>query len=127
MTYSFHHIHLVCSSLEQMMSFFLDLLGANFIELTKFGDADGARLNLDGVIINLRASREGEENLENASRTRYGYDHIGLEVEDMEAAFKKLTNRGIHFINPPREKGNKITAFFNWPDNISVELIQPLN
>ena len=43
------------------------------------------------------------------------------------ATFKKLTNRGIHFINPPRDKGNKITAFFNGLDNISVELIQPLN
>ncbi len=85
------------------------------------------RLCRRSLNINLRASREGEENLENASRTRYGYDHIGLEVEDMEAAFKKLTNRGIHFINPPRDKGNKITAFFNGPDNISVELIQPLN
>lgn len=43
------------------------------------------------------------------------------------AVFKKLTNRGIHSIIPPRDKGNKITAFFNGPDNISVELIQPLN
>ena len=31
MKYTFHHLHLVCSDLEQMIAFFTDTLGAGLV------------------------------------------------------------------------------------------------
>ena len=91
MTYSLHHVHLICKDLEEMISFFKEAIGARFVEHRKFGTADGATLNLQGIDINLRVVREGEEIRENKTLSTYGYDHIGLQVENLQAAYENLT------------------------------------
>ena len=60
MTYSLHHVHLICRDLEKMIGFFEEAIGAEFVEHRKFGTADGATLDLQGININLRVAREGE-------------------------------------------------------------------
>ena len=84
MTYSFHHLHLVCRDLEQMIDFFVEVIGAKLVKRRKFGNAEGAALDLQGVGINLRIAREGEETRDNLTQSTYGYDHIGLQVEDVQ-------------------------------------------
>jgi catechol 2,3-dioxygenase-like lactoylglutathione lyase family enzyme len=86
MTYRLHHIHLICQNLETMISFFAEVLGASLVARRKFGTADGATLNLDGIDINLRVAREGEEIRRDIDQSKYGYDHIGLAVEDIQVA-----------------------------------------
>lgn len=126
MTYRYHHLHVICSDLEQMIGFFSETLGAKLVLRRKFGTADGATLDLNGTRINIRVAREDEEIREDASRTRYGYDHLGLEVEDLDTSYKELSDRGFSFISPPKEMGEVKFAFFKGPDNITVELIQQL-
>jgi len=126
MTYSLHHVHLICQDLEKMIAFFEDAIGAKFVEHRKFGTADGAMLNLQGITINLRVAREGEEIRENLSPSNYGYDHIGLQVEDLQAAHDDLVQRGYSFFMPPTETADNIIAFFKGPENITIELLQPL-
>ena len=124
MTYRFHHIHLICRNLDQMIDFFSKTLGVTLVERRKFGTADGAILDLDGTTINLRVAREDEQMLEETSEKPYGYDHIGLEVEDIKAAYRELTNKGFVFSVPPKDFGDLIIAFFQGPENITVELVQ---
>ena len=126
MTYSLHHVHLICKDLEEMISFFKDAIGARFVEPQKLGPADGATLNLQGIDINLRVVREGEEIRENKTLSTYGYDHIGLQVENLQAAYENLTNRGYSFFMPPTEAAGLMIAFFKGPENITIELVQPL-
>ena len=126
MTYRFHHIHLICRDLEVMITFFSEVLGAKLVARQKFGTADGASLDLRGTTINLRVAREDEEMIGNASQARFGYDHIGLEVENLEATYKDLTDRGYTFFIPPKDATNLRIAFFKGPENITVELVQPL-
>ena len=126
MTYRFHHIHLICRDLESMIRFFADSIGANLVERRKFGTADGATLNLNGIDINLRVAREGEDIRENLVQSTYGYDHIGLEVEDVHAAYDDLTKRGYEFFMPPTEAAGLLIAFFKGPENITIELVEPL-
>ena len=45
MTYSLHHVHLICLDLEKMIAFFEDAIDAKFVEHRKFGTADGAVLD----------------------------------------------------------------------------------
>ena len=124
MTFRFHHIHVICRELETMISFFRDVLNASLVERRKFGTADGATLNLQGIDINLRVAREGEDIQNNLDRSKYGYDHIGLEVDDIHSAFNDLTRRGYEFFMPPTPAAGLIIAFFKGPENITIELVQ---
>jgi predicted enzyme related to lactoylglutathione lyase len=60
-----------------------------------------------------------------ASQSTYGYDHIGLEVEDIESVYKDLTARGFSFFMPPTNIPNLKIAFFKGPEDITIELCQP--
>ena len=125
MTYNLHHVHLICRDLEKMIRFFEEALGTKLVERRKFGTADGATLDLQGIDINLRVAREGEELRENLTPSSYGYDHIGLQVEDVQAAYDDISNRGYSFFMPPTEGAGSIIAFFKGPENITIELVQP--
>lgn len=126
MAYRFHHVHIICRDLEKMISFFTGALGATLVARQKFGTADGASLDLQGITVNLRVSRADEQMAGDASQTRYGYDHIGLEVEDIEAAFRDLTQRGFSFSVAPKEISHLKIAFFKGPEDITIELVEPL-
>ncbi len=126
MSYRLHHIHVICRDLEKMIAFLKDDIGANLVKRRKFGTADGATLNLAGIDINLRVAREGEEIKENLAQSTYGYDHIGLQVEDIQSAYTDLTQRGYQFFIPPTEAAGLMMAFFKGPENITIELVQPL-
>lgn len=127
MAYHFHHLHMICSNLEEMIKFFSGDLGAKLVERRKFGTADGASLDLNGYTINLRVAREGEEILDDESRPHYGYNHIAFQVEDLDATYGELTGKGIAFTGPPKDLGAVKVAFLKGPDNIEIELVQPLS
>ncbi len=126
MTYKYHHLHLICNDLDQMTEFFSETLGAKLVERRKFGTADGVSLDLNGCPIYLRVPREDEGTLEDASRTRSGYDHLGLEVEDVDTAYNQLVDKGFTFPVPPNTVGNVRIAFLKGPENITIELLQRL-
>ncbi len=109
-----------------MIRFFTEVLDAKLIGLKKFGTADGASLDVQGTTVNLRVRREDEALVGDASRATYGYDHIGLEVDDLEAAFKDLQARGFSFFMPPTDIPDLKIAFFKGPEDITIELVQPL-
>jgi catechol 2,3-dioxygenase-like lactoylglutathione lyase family enzyme len=110
-----------------MIGFFTETLGANLIARKKFGAADGASLDLNGTTINLRVARDDEEILGDASKPIYGYHHVALEVEDVEAAYRELANKGFTFSMTPQAFEKFRIAFFSGPDNITIELIQTSN
>ena len=124
MTYELHHIHLICRDLEKMIGFFTEAIGAKLVARRKFGTADGATLNLKGIDINFRVAREGEEIRDHIAPSTYGYDHIGLEVEDIHAAWEDLSKRGYEFTMTPTESAGLTIAFFKGPENITIELVQ---
>jgi catechol 2,3-dioxygenase-like lactoylglutathione lyase family enzyme len=127
MSYRFHHVHIVCKDLEKMIGFFTEVLAAELIDRRKFGTANGASLDLEGTTINLRVAREDEQMVGDASQSTYGLDHIGLEVDDIQLAFKDLTAQGYSFFMSPTEIPNMKIAFFKGPEDITIELCQPLS
>ncbi|MEJ5377546.1 MAG: VOC family protein [bacterium] len=122
----FHHMHLICRDLEGMIRFFTEVLGARLALRRKFGTADGATLDLAGATINLRVAKE-EETLEESSAARYGYDHLGVEVDDFQKAYEELKERGFEFYTPIQESHGICFAFFKGPEDIRVELVQKLS
>jgi catechol 2,3-dioxygenase-like lactoylglutathione lyase family enzyme len=126
MAYRFHHLHIICKDLEKMIAFFTETLEAKLVMRKKFGTADGASLDLQGTTVNLRISREDEAIVGDASQSSYGYDHIGLQVEDIETAYTELQAQGFSFLVPPTDIPNLKMAFFKGPEDITIELVQPL-
>ncbi len=61
-----------------------------------------------------------------ASQTRFGYDHLGLQVEDIDAAYEDLKTRGFKFFMAPKNIPDLRIAFFRGPEEITIELIQTL-
>lgn len=127
MTYRYHHFHLICSNLAHTEDFFTGMLGAKLIRRRKFGTADGAVLDLNGTTISLRAAREDDNIAGDSSQERYGYDHLGLAVEDLDAAYEELKEKGITFSVLPRNVEDGKMAFLKGPDGITIELFQPLS
>ena len=127
MTYRLHHLHLICKDLEGMISFFTEALDATLVARKKFGTADGATLDLQGTTVNLRVAREDEHMAGDASRASYGYDHLGLQVDDVDAAYRDLKSRGYSFFMEPKDIPDLRIAFFKGPEDITIELVQELN
>ena len=127
MTYRYHHFHLICSNLAHTEDFFTGTLGAKLIRRRKFGTADGALLDLNGITISLRTAREDDNITGDSSQQRYGYDHLGLAVEDLDAAYEELRKKGITFSVLPRDVEDGKMAFLKGPDGITIELFQPLS
>jgi catechol 2,3-dioxygenase-like lactoylglutathione lyase family enzyme len=127
MSFRFHHVHIICKDLEKMIEFFTEGLGADLVRRKKFGTADGASLDLQGTTINLRVARADEKLEGDASRTVYGYNHIGLEVEEIEAAYTDLSAQGYSFFMPPTNIPELRIAFFRGPEDIVIELVQRMN
>lgn len=126
MQFKFQHLHFICSDLKASENFFVDILGARLVEYTTFGPADGAKLDLDGTAIWLRVAVEGEPiGPREGGRKIFGYDHFGVTVDDLDAAHRELSGKGVVFMVPPKKAGNAALAFIQGPDNIVVELFQP--
>ena len=126
MNYRLHHLHLICKDLEGMIGFFTDALGATLLARKKFGTADGTSLDLQGTTVNLRVAREDEDIAGDASRTAYGYDHLGLQVDDVDAAYRDLKEKGFSFFMEPKDIPNLRIAFFKGFEDITIELVQEL-
>jgi glyoxylase I family protein len=124
MPFRFHHVHIICKDLEKMIGFFTESIGAELVKRKKFGTADGASLDLHGATINLRVARTDEKLDGDASRIVFGYNHIGLEVEDVEGAYTNLTAQGYSFFMPPTDIPDLRIAFFRGPEDIVIELVQ---
>jgi catechol 2,3-dioxygenase-like lactoylglutathione lyase family enzyme len=103
------------------------MLGAKLIERKKFRTADGAVIDLDGITIFLRTSRENDDIIGDSSQQRYGYDHLGLEVEDLDAVYEELKEKGVTFSILPTNVENGRMAFLKGPDGITIELFQTLS
>ena len=124
MTYKFHHIHLICSDLDEMQNFFIETLGASLVARKIFGDVEGAVIEFSGTSIYLRCARPGEEFGSGPAAKVFGYDHFGLIVDDIDAAYEELTAKGFTFDLPPTGPAAKM-AFFRGPDDVLIELFQP--
>ena len=123
---TFHHVHLLCSDLEQTISFFRDMFSATLVKYAKFGSADGATLDLNGTRVNLRVANDSETVAGDSSLLTHGYHHICVQTEDIDRGFSELSGQGVEFIAEPMDTPDSRIAFCKGPDNIVIEILQPM-
>ena len=118
-----NHLHIICDDLEQMKDFWTSGIGATFKEDRSFGGAAGTVLQLDALQINLRVPKSSETEIE-PNKASLGYDHLGMEVDDIESACSHLATFGCSIKSGPTELTDRKTVFLKGPENITLELIQ---
>jgi len=117
------HLHVICEDLEGMIKFWTLGVGAAFKSYRSFGNADGAVLNLDGLQINLRVPKDNEQSIKQNSLS-YGYDHLGLTVDDLDSACSRLAEFGCTIDSGPTELNDRKIVFLKGPEDITLELME---
>ena len=121
------HIHLVCRDMAPTIGFFTENFGAELVCKKRFGNADGAVLDLSGTTINLRLALPDEKLVEHAAAKPLGYHHIGIQVEDIEAMYRGLVDKGFSFPTTPMDIEGYRIAFVEGPENLVLELMEPMD
>jgi catechol 2,3-dioxygenase-like lactoylglutathione lyase family enzyme len=140
-----HHTCITVSNLEQSIAFYRDLLGLELVmieESERSGDDRSKALGVPRARVKLAILRAGDaqvELIEYVTAAGRPYDrcnndagamHIAFQVEDIDAAYRRLLDHGVRFTAPPATipagpmAGWRWTYFFD-PDGVSLEIIQP--
>lgn len=122
--YTFDHIHVFCSNLDESARWFVDGLGAEVVDRPESRGVPSVRLRLGGANVYLRPKRE-DENLAAPGPQHFGADHFGLRVADVDATVAELRTRGVFIEVEPWDfsPGSRI-AFIKGPDGVRIELVQ---
>ncbi|MBL6454645.1 VOC family protein [Belnapia sp. T6] len=122
-TYTADHIHLRSADPVAAARFYVEALGAK--EASRV-DVNGAlRIILDLGSFRLFLEQVPESTARTPEPPFIGIEHIGLGVNDLDAAATDLRGRGVRFTTEPREArpGVRI-AFIEGPDRVRIELIE---
>jgi catechol 2,3-dioxygenase-like lactoylglutathione lyase family enzyme len=124
-TYRYDHIHLRTRDLQAAIDFYVNMFDAKRVEFVQSNGVPRVDLDLNGLTIFIAEVDAGAA-IPSAPETPYvGLDHLGLRVEDIDAAAAELKRRGANIIKGPVtiRPGVRI-AFVQGPDNVRIELLE---
>ena len=111
--YSFNHRHLIVDDVPKTVAFYEGTLGAKKVQEMEFRGIPIVRLELDGLPLTI------------SQQIHAGVgDHIGLAVDDFEAAVTELRTQGVEFIVEPTDLGFAKFAFIKDVAGTTLEVIQ---
>ena len=136
----FNHVVITVSNMENSIDFYtsaFDLEITNTIKHLEYTTADGTVTNRDIHVVLLKFPGQDFvwEMVENpnlvASESPSLYQHVGVDVTNMETAFNRLVNAGAEIVVAPRLVKmiglETRQAFLKGPDGEMIELMQILS
>ena len=118
----FHHLHQFCSELQPTIDFWVEVLDAKFETFRKFGDDDGAVLDMNSV---TKIFLKKVDCAPRDAAVRAGMDHPGILVDDLDAVLSKAESRpDSHVSKAPFVSGTLRCAFITGPEGMLVEVMQ---
>lgn len=120
---SLNHISIVCSSVEESLDFYMNVLGFTPIRRPGSFDFDGAWLFNYGIGIHLLQS-EHPESLPAKKEINPKDNHISFQCESMVAVERRLKELGVPYIQRCVEEGGIYVdqIFFHDPDGFMIEI-----
>ena len=114
-----HHIHFAGHEVKKMQAWYADIFGAKPMQRGPFEAADMPGVNL---------TYSPTEAIQEPTKGRV-LDHIGFEIDNLEAFCKKLEKKGIKFDRPYQEVPSLgiAIAFFTDPWGTYIELTEGLD
>lgn len=125
MAWSYDHVHLKASNLEETISFYQKNFGAVQKFSAKIRGMSIVGMDINGMTLLISDTAEGENPHPGSAELHYGLIHFGLRCQDLEQSAAELKNNGVEFTMDPTDirEGTKI-AFIKAPDQVLIELLQ---
>ncbi|MDJ0953016.1 MAG: VOC family protein [Acidimicrobiia bacterium] len=121
----FHHVHIKAKKPRMTARWWEDMFGAKILPEFAFGTMLFTPVELDGVRINItgHAPEEAEGMAEPQAIPYWGLEHVGIEVDDMDAILSRFEEQGFKiYVRRPGPGGYEI-AFVDAPDGVVLELL----
>lgn len=125
MAQKFHHVHIKSKKPRLTARWWEDMFGATILPEFEFGTMLFTPVELDGVRINItgHAPEEAEGMAEPQGIPYWGLEHVGIEVDDMDAILTRFEEQGRKiYVRRPGPGGYEI-AFVDAPDGVVLELL----
>ncbi len=121
-----NHLHFRSEDPDEAAKFYCDNFGAVITSERKLSTTKAIQLALNGQpLMTISGRAEGEDPVPGSTEPRYGLDHFGFEVDDMDAVAAHLKANGVQLnCEPWTMPSGSMVAFIVAPDQVSVELIQ---
>jgi predicted enzyme related to lactoylglutathione lyase len=79
----------------------------------------------DGIAVNISGDRTGEAMGVGDAAAHWGLEHFGIEVDDIDAEFKRLEDLGAKILDgPTKTPTGLIIGFIQAPDDVRIEVMQ---
>ena len=130
MKYEFSHVHVLCTDLEPVVTFFTEAFGAEVVRRRMIGAAatakPGADVKVGDCMLYLKAMGSDWKSPD-PTDSICGYNHIAFLVDDVKASLKELTARkDTRMVLEPYVAGSRLCAFVAGPDNLYVEVMEDI-
>ena len=124
-SYGRAHIHLKAQDVETSVRWYCHVLGGQITQKSMFRGSEEYEIDINGTAIVVSGELEDELPLPVALHPRFGLDHFGFRVDDMDAAVGDLKAKGIPFVEEPWtiRPGLRL-ACIEAPDRVRIELIE---
>ena len=127
MAYSFNHVHLKAPDPETTANWFVEAFGFRILsDSTRvFGDRFIRCETADGIKVNISGARTDEKLGDGDANAHWGLEHIGIDVDDLDAEIERLAGLGAELLEGPIDvpQGPRI-AFVRAPNDVRIELLQ---
>lgn len=123
--YSYDHIHLRTRDPKGTVEYYHKMFDAKVIESVQSDGKARVDLDINGVRLFIAPVAADAEMPAAPTQPYLGMDHFGLRVDNLDAAYAELTQRGATFTVPPKtiRPGVRI-AFVQAPDHVRIELLE---
>ena len=132
------HSGIVVRDIIESYNFYVELgflIESDEIEKGKFLDTilgiDGCeirvmKMSCGNQMIELLEYKEPKSKDFEKKINSIGCSHLAMTVYDIESVYKKLTEQGVEFINPPESNEKVKVAFCKDPNDVWLELVEEL-
>jgi catechol 2,3-dioxygenase-like lactoylglutathione lyase family enzyme len=123
--YSYDHIHLRSRDPMATAQYYEKMFDAKIVESIQSDGQPRIDLDINGLTVFLARVPADAKIGEAPVDPHLGLDHFGLKVDNLDAAYAELKQRGAEFAAEPRtiRPGVRI-AFVRGPDNVRIELLE---
>jgi catechol 2,3-dioxygenase-like lactoylglutathione lyase family enzyme len=121
-----NHIHLKSRDARKAAQWYVENFGARIVEEVSINGPLTVRTDLGGVRINITEPPPSGLPASDSS-AKLGLEHFGIETDDLDGVMASLQKKRVKVLEPIRTlpTGMRI-AFVEAPDNVRLELMQPL-
>jgi catechol 2,3-dioxygenase-like lactoylglutathione lyase family enzyme len=119
MAWTQDHVHLRCSDYEAALRFFAENLDAKEEGRVVAGERITVTVRMGGTVYKVSPKKGG------AQTPHHEIYHLGFETDDLLGEVEKMKARGVKVTQEPvHNPSQRLYAFVEGPDGISIELIQ---